>query len=262
MAEASLAVTFKPAGTSFKALGVDGEKLAAEAVVEPGDKEIVSVGAPLAGMAVEIRDDDGVVLPPGRVGHIFVSGPSIMPGYFGRPELTDQALHDGWLHTGDRGFIHGGELYVCGRQKDIVIVRGANHAPEEFEAALDGLPGVRTGCAVAVGFVPPGEEDEALAMLVETAPDAAATLAQDVAARVQQHTGILPAHVELLAPGTLPRTSSGKLRRREALAQWQTGQLSPPKKVTAARLLVQAANGELLQARAALARRKNNRFVG
>ena len=73
----------------------------------------------------------------------------------------------------------------------------------------------------------------------------------------------LPAHVELLTPGTLPRTSSDKLRRREALTQWQTGQLTAPKKVTAARLLVQAANGELLHARAALARRnKNNRFVG
>jgi acyl-CoA synthetase (AMP-forming)/AMP-acid ligase II len=237
--------------------------LASDGIVEPGGKEIVSVGRPLAGMAVEIRDDHGVALRPGRVGHIFVSGPSIMAGYFGRPDLTDQALHGGWLHTGDRGFIHDGELYVCGRQKDIVIVRGANHAPEEFETALDGLPGVRTGCAVAVGFVPPGDEDEALAMLVETTPDATASLAQDVASRVQQHTGILPAHVELLAPGTLPRTSSGKLRRREALTQWQTGQLTPPKKVTAARLLVQAANGELLQARAALARRsKNNRFVG
>jgi len=263
MAEASLAVTFKTVGTSFTTLGVDGDKLAWEGVVEPGGKEIVSAGPPLPGMGVEIRDDHGIALPPGRVGHIFVSGPSIMAGYFGRPDLTDQALRDGWLHTGDRGFIHDGELYVCGRQKDIVIVRGANHAPEEFEAALDGLPGVRIGCAVAVGFVPPGDDDEALAMLVETTSDATPGLAQDIASRVQQHTGILPAQVELLAPGTLPRTSSGKLRRREALTQWLTGQLAPPKKVTAARLLAKAANGELLHARAALARRsKNSRTVG
>ena len=263
MAEASLAVTFKALGTSFKTLGVDGDKLASQGIVEPGGKEIVSAGPPLTGMGVEIRDDHGAALPPGLVGHIFVSGPSIMAGYFGRPELTDQALHDGWLHTGDRGFIHGGELYVCGRQKDIVIVRGANHAPEEFEAALEGLPGVRTGCAVAVGFVPAGDEDEALAVLVETTSDATPGLAQEVASRVQQHTGILPARVELLAPGTLPRTSSGKLRRREALNQWLTGKLAPPKKVTAARLLVQAANGELLQARAALARRtRNSQSVG
>jgi acyl-CoA synthetase (AMP-forming)/AMP-acid ligase II len=263
MAEASLAVTFKPLGTSFKTLGVDGDTLASKGIVEPGCKEVVSVGPPLAGMGVEIRDDHGATLPPGQVGHIFVSGPSIMAGYFGRPDLTDQALHDAWLHTGDRGFIHDGELYVCGRHKDIVIVRGANHAPEEFEATLEGLPGVRTGCAVAVGFMPPGDDDEALAMLVETTSDATPVLAQEVASRVQQHTGILPAHVELLAPGTLPRTSSGKLRRREALNQWLTGQLAPPKKVTAARILAQAANGELLHARAALARRSSNsRTVG
>ncbi len=263
MAEASLAVTFKALGTSFKTLGVDGDKLASQGIVEPGGKEIVSAGPPLTGMGVEIRDDYGAALSPGLVGPIFVSGPSIMAGYFGRPELTDQALHDGWLHTGDRGFIHDGELYVCGRQKDIVIVRGANHAPEEFEAALEGLPGVRTGCAVAVGFVPPGDEDEALAILVEATSDATPALAQDVASRVQQHTGILPVHVELLTPGTLPRTSSGKLRRRESLNQWLTGKLSPPKKVTATRLLVHAANGELLHARAALARRtKNSQSVG
>ena len=172
MAEASLAVTFKPAGTSFRTLGVDAEKLALDGVVEPGTKELVSVGRPLAGVEVEIRDAAGVSLSPGRVGHIFVRGSSVMAGYFDRTDLTDQAIHDGWLDTGDLGFTEGGELFVCGRHKDIIVVRGANHPPEEFEAALESLPGVRTGCAVAVGFVPPGEDDEALAMLVETTTDA------------------------------------------------------------------------------------------
>ena len=168
MAEASLGVTFKPAGTSFRTLGVDAEKLALDGVVAPGTKELVSVGRPLAGVEVEIRDAAGVSLPPGRVGHIFVRGASVMAGYFGRTDLTDQAIHDGWLDSGDLGFTQDGELFVCGRHKDIIVVRGANHAPEEFEAALESLPGVRTGCAVAVGFVPDGEDDEALAMLVET----------------------------------------------------------------------------------------------
>jgi fatty-acyl-CoA synthase len=255
MAEASLGVTFKPAGTSFRTLGVDADRLASEGVVAPGSKELVSVGRPLAGVEVEIRDAAGVGLPPGRVGHVFVRGPSVMVGYFGRTDLTDQALHDGWLDTGDLGFTLDGELYLCGRHKDIVVVRGANHAPEEFEAALDGLPGVRTGCAVAVGFVPAAEDDEALAMLVETTMDAPSTLADEVASRVQERTRIRPAHVALLAPGTLPRTSSGKLRRREARTQWLSGTLSPPKKVSAARLLIEAAHGELRHARAMLARR-------
>jgi fatty-acyl-CoA synthase len=255
MSEASLGLTFKPPGHSYRVLGVDAAKLALEGVVEPGSKELVSVGRPLAGVEVEIRDDDGVPLPPGRAGHVVVRGPSIMAGYLGRTDLTEQVLHDGWLESGDLGFVHDDELFLCGRHKEIVIVRGANHAPEDFEEALDGLPGVRPGCAVAVGFVPAGEDDEALAMLVETTSDASSTLAQEVASRVQERTRIRPAQVELLAPGTLPRTSSGKLRRREARAQWLAGTLSPPKNVSAIRLLVEAANGELFHARASFARR-------
>ena len=255
MAEASLAVTIKPVGTSFRALSVDAEKLALEGVVAPGTKELVSVGRPLAGVEVEIRDAAGVSLPPGRIGHIFVRGPSVMAGYFGRTDLTDQAIHDGWLDSGDLGFTADGELFVCGRHKDIIVVRGANHAPEEFEAALDSLPGVRTGCAVAVGFLPADSDDEALAMLVETTSEARSTLADEVAARVQERTRITPAHVELLAPGTLPRTSSGKLRRREARNQWLAGTLSPPNKVSAARLLAAAAHGQLSHVRARFARR-------
>ena len=258
MAEASLGVTFKPAGTSFRTLGVDAEKLALDGVVEPGAKELVSVGRPLAGVEVEIRDAAGVSLSPGRVGHIFVRGSSVMAGYFARTDLTDQAIHDGWLDTGDLGFIQDGELFVSGRHKDIIVVRGANHPPEEFEAALESLPGVRIGCAVAVGFVPPGEDDEALAMLVETTADAPSSLANEVASRVQERTRIRPAHVELLAPGTLPRTSSGKLRRREARTQWLAGTLLPPKNVSAARLLAAAAHGELSHARARFARRAVN----
>jgi acyl-CoA synthetase (AMP-forming)/AMP-acid ligase II len=254
MAEASLAVTFKPAGTSFSTLGVDAAKLASKGVVKPGAKELVSVGRPLAGVDVEIRDDGGRRLRPGRVGHVFVRGPSIMAGYFGRADLTDQVLHGGWLDSGDLGFVHDGELFLCGRHKDIVVVRGANHAPQDFEAALDELAGVRTGCAVAVGFVPPGEDDEALAMLVETTSEALPTLAEDVALRVQERTGIQPAHVELLAPGTLPRTSSGKLRRREARTQWLEGTLSPPEKVSFTKLALQAAGGELSHARATFSR--------
>lgn len=255
MAEASLAITFKPSNTLFGTLGVDPDTLAVDGVAVAGTKELVSVGRPLAGVEVEVRDDRGLPLPTDRVGHIVVRGPSIMAGYFGRPDLTDRTVRDGWLDSGDLGFVHNGELYVCGRAKDVIVVRGANHAAEDFEDALDGLRGVRSGCAVAVGFVPDGQDDEALAMLVETASDCPPTLATEIASRVEQRTGILPAQVVLLAAGTLPRTSSGKLRRRDALTQWLTGRLSPPKKVSAARLALEAANGELHHARAAFARR-------
>jgi fatty-acyl-CoA synthase len=217
------------------------------------------VGRPVAGVEVEIRDDELLPAPPDRVGRVFVRGPSVMAGYFGRSDLTDQVLHDGWLDTGDLGFVHDGELFMCGRSKDIVIIRGANHAPQDFEAALEGLPGVRTGCAVAVGFVPAGEEEEALAMLVETTPDAPPSLASDVASRVWERTTILPAHVELLAPGTLPRTSSGKMRRREAREQWLAGSLSAPKKVSVMRLMLHSAKGQLSHALATQSRLTANK---
>jgi acyl-CoA synthetase (AMP-forming)/AMP-acid ligase II len=214
LAEASLAVTFKPAGSLFRVFELD-------------NKELVSTGRPLAGVEVEIRGDDSRPLPENLVGHIFVRGPSVMAGYFGRADLTGQVLYDGWLDCGDLGFVHGGELFVCGRSKETVIIRGANHAPQDFEAALDGLAGVRTGCVVAVGYLPVDADDEALAILVETTADAPDGLADDVAGRVLQRTGIAVGHVELLAPGTLPRTSSGKLRRLEARTQWLAGTLSP-----------------------------------
>ncbi len=214
LAEASLAVTFAPAAGEPGIAEIDG-------------KELVSTGRPLAGVDVQIRGDDSRPLPDDAVGHIVVRGPSVMAGYFGRADLTAEVLHDGWLDCGDLGFIRDGELFVCGRSKETVIIRGANHAPQDFEAAVDGLPGVRTGCAVAVGYLPDGADDEALALLVETTPDAPPDLAGDVAARVLQRTGIAVGHVEILAPGTLPRTSSGKLRRLEARTQWLAGTLSP-----------------------------------
>lgn len=216
LAEASLAVTFKPAGTAPVVIGSS----------QPGAQELVSTGRPLAGVEVEIRDDDGSLLPEDRVGRIVVRGPSVMAGYYGRPDLTDQVLRDGWLDCGDLGFLRDGQLFVCGRSKETIVIRGANHAPQDFEAALDAVPGVRTGCAVAVGYLPAEVGEEALALLVETTPDAPATLAQDVAAQVLARTGIVAQHVELLAPGTLPRTSSGKLRRLDARTQWLAGTLT------------------------------------
>lgn len=256
MAEASLALTFKRVHQPAGVLGVDAETLAAEGVFAPGSKELVSVGTPVAGVEIDVRSDDGVPLPPGQVGRIWVKGPNIMAGYFGRTDLTDQAIHEGRLDTGDLGFEHDGELFVCGRHKDLVIVRGANHAPQDFELALDGMAGVRTGCVIAVGFVPDGEDDEALAMLVETDQGAPPTLANDIAAQVERITRIQPVHVELLEPGTLPRTSSGKMRRREARTQWLAGTLEPPEKVSALRLLAKAASGEISHTRASFARQR------
>ena len=238
LSEASLAVTFARPGAPLRSRVHEG-------------REVVSVGVPVPGAAVEIRDAEGTVCPAGAVGRIHVRGPSVMHGYFGRPDATAEALRHGWLDTGDLGFVEDGELFVSGRAKDVIVLRGANHAPQVFEEALDGVEGVRAGCAIAVGFVPDDGDGEELALLVETSGDAAG-VEDRVRAAVLAASGVRPHTVLLLAPGTLPRTSSGKLRRAEARRQWLAGELAPPSEVTPLRIAGAVVRSQLAFARARL----------
>jgi acyl-CoA synthetase (AMP-forming)/AMP-acid ligase II len=248
LSEAALAVTFGAGGRAPSGLGVDALGLARDGRVGPGDREVASVGLPIPGFEVEVRGDDGALLEEDRLGRIWVRGPSLLRELLGDPEGTARLLVGGWLDTGDLGFVHGGELHVHGRAKDVVIIRGANHAPDEFEAALAGIEGLRPGCAVAVGAALPGVEGEALLILAEV-PGAGggddARLAASVAGAVLARTGIAPAAVRLLAAGTLPRTSSGKLRRQEALRRFQAGTLAPPDSSGPIQLAAWAARSQL-----------------
>jgi acyl-CoA synthetase (AMP-forming)/AMP-acid ligase II len=252
MSEASLAVTFPPAGRGPRALGVDSRVLATERRVVDGSREVVSVGRPVPGFEVCVRDELGHTLEERRVGRVFVRGPSVMAGYFGHPEATASALDAaGWLDTGDMGFEADGELFLTGRAKDLVIIRGANHAPQEFEECLEGVEGLRTGCSVALGFTPEGEQDEALLILAEHAPgERGEGLEERVREAVLAGTGVRPHTVAVLEPGTLPRTSSGKLRRSEALRRYLAGELTAPRKVGTVGLVVEMARSALAFVRA------------
>jgi len=249
LAEAALCVTFSPPRAPLRSVALDPVELARAGRVRPGGRVLASVGMPMPGVSVEIRDESGTVVGEGVVGRIFAHGPSVMDEYLGQPEATRAVLDGGWLDTGDLGFVQDGELVVCGRAKDVVVLRGANHAPQEFEDALDGVPGVRLGCAVALGFVPPGGDGEELLLLAETTAEAGSDLADRIRAAVAERTGMRPHTVQLLSPGTLPRTSSGKLRRSEALRRWTTGTLHPPARMTAVRMVC-----EMLRSAIALVR--------
>jgi len=249
LAEAALCVTFSPPRAPLRSVALDPVELARAGRVRPGGRVLASVGMPMPGVSVEIRDESGTVVGEGVVGRIFAHGPSVMDEYLGQPEATRAVLDGGWLDTGDLGFVQDGELVVCGRAKDVVVLRGANHAPQEFEDALDGVPGVRLGCAVALGFVPPGGDGEELLLLAETTAEAGSDLADRIRAAGAERTGMRPHTVQLLSPGTLPRTSSGKLRRSEALRRWTTGTLHPPARMTAVRMV-----GEMLRSAIALVR--------
>jgi fatty-acyl-CoA synthase len=242
LSEAALAVTFSDLGRPFHSVRVDREGLSRQGVALEVDdgREIVSVGRPVPGFQLEIRDEDGHVLPPGRVGRVWAQGPSLMDGYLNAPEATAHALQNGWLDTGDLGFLREGELYLTGRAKDVVILRGRNHAPDEIERVLEGLPGVRAGCVVAASWLPEEAEGERLALLVESSrhatPEQIESLPEACRKAVLGATGLDVDEVVILEPGTLPRTSSGKLRRQESLRLWLAGELAPPDPVTALRL--------------------------
>ena len=232
LSEAALAVTFAPLDAPFRTLRVDGPSLASGRAVpvDEGGVELVSLGPPLSGFDIQVRDRDGTVLEERLVGHIHAAGPSVMQGYLDR---TEQPIVDGWLDTGDLGFIDQGELVVTGRAKDIIVLRGKNHAPQDIERAVDPVEGVRTGCTVAVGDV--GERGERLLVFVE-ARTPRTSLADDCMRAIQSATGLRADLVLVLEPGTLPRTSSGKLRRSESLRRFHSGELVPPKAVTVVRL--------------------------
>jgi len=232
LAEATLAVTVSPPGRGARFAGVDAARLAAEGLVREGPHRVASVGVPVAGCEVEVRGPDGRALPEGEQGVIHVRGQALMTGYVGLPRETAAALAGGWLDTGDLGFVAAGELHVSGRSKDVVIVRGACRQPREFEECLAGIDGVHPAAAAAVGFLPEGAEGERLLVLAERAEGPGQGggedgLAERVARAVLERTGGRP-QVVLLPPGALPRTASGKIRRREALRRLVAGGLGPP----------------------------------
>ena len=216
LAETTVAVSFKPLDAPWRAATVSRRGLAAEArardPLEPGDAQrVVSCGRGLEPTELELRDEAGRALEEDRVGRVWVRGPQCCAGYWGEPGPApfDAA---GWLDTGDLGFLRGGELHLVGRAKEVIILRGENHAPSEVEWAAEQCPGVRR--AAAFGLESEREATEVLALLAEVERGAdAAAVAAEVKRRLLEETGLLVAELELIPAGQLPLTTSGKLQR-------------------------------------------------
>ena len=263
LSEAALAVTISDLDRPFRSRRFDRRRLVEEgrAAEAPGGRELVSLGRPVPGMELEVRDPGGGDLGEGRVGRVWVRGPSLMQGYFGQPRATATALVAGWLDTGDLGFLDRGELYLTGRAKDLLILRGRNHAPEEVEHAVAPLSDVRPGCVVAASFLPEGGSGEALLLFVEarrrSSPAARAALPELCRRAVLLATGLAVDEVVVLEPGTLPRTSSGKYRRQETLRRHLARELSPPDRVSPLRLA-----GAIVRSRRAYARLRRQQGGG
>jgi len=229
LAEATLAVTFTPylrglATDSVNLNSLSEHRLAKS--VEPGDSHsvrIVSCGVPMPGLSVRVANGEGKSLPERFVGEIQVNGASITDGYIGDESATQASrTPDNWLRTGDLGYMVDGELHVCGRSKDVIIIRGKNFHAHDLESIASEIPGVRTGNIVAFSAV--RESGEAL-ILVAEARDEDPKLASAIRGHVSESIGVSPDEVVIVPPGTLPKTSSGKLKRLETRRLFESGNL-------------------------------------
>ncbi len=235
LAEATLAVTIMPPGEGIKLEMVEETRLSGMSDMSEGNDDgqvrmraIVNCGKPAKDMTVEIREESGKVLPEKAIGKIWCSGPSIMHSYFRDPESTDACLVDGWLDTGDMGYMSGGYLFVVGRAKDMIIINGKNHWPQDIEWAVEQLPGFKAGDIAAFAVTTPGgEETPAVLVQCRTSDDAERLrLREEIREKVRNITG-MNCVIELVPPRTLPRTSSGKLSRAKARNLYLSGEIQP-----------------------------------
>jgi fatty-acyl-CoA synthase len=229
MAEATLAITFHDHDRPMVTDRVYASTLSVgkAVVAKPNSPlrtvELVGCGYPFPEHELRIVDESGRTLPERCVGEIITRGPSITKGYFGQPEATAQAYRDGWLYTGDLGYVADGQLYICGRSKDLIIIHGVNYYPQDIEWAVAEVPGVQRGAVVAFSVMRDGEET--LILCAEgKAPDAE-QLKRDIAWKVVESTGLKPGYVAVVQVGSLPKTSSGKVQRRKTKAQFENGEL-------------------------------------
>lgn len=226
MAECTLGVSFSPLWTGFTTHHIDSDHLSDHhraVLLDETDtagrgRHFVNCGVPLPGFEVEIRDGDETVLDDWHSGVIFLRGPSVMSGYYNLPEESSHALdEDGWLNTGDIGYMVDGVLTITGRKKDLIIIHGRNIWPQDLEHIAEAEPEVRSGDAVAFS-VPDHEGEEVCVLLVqsrETDTRKRHNLVRRLSALMRLEMS-LDCYVELVPPRSLPKTSSGKLSRAKA----------------------------------------------
>jgi acyl-CoA synthetase (AMP-forming)/AMP-acid ligase II len=232
LAEHTLAVTVAPNRLNVDV--VDSGRLVRESravsvVGAPAEPTvcIVGCGQPFPGHAVEIVDEDGRQLPERHVGRIVARGPSTMMEYFEDPAATAETLPGEWLHTGDLGYVADGQLFVCGRTKDLIIRHGRKYHPPDLESAIASVDGLRPSAVVVFGINRLEEPDEVVAVL-EARASQADDIIDHVRRRVRETAGLELDSIVVTPPGTIPRTTSGKVRRSETRARFQAGTLIPP----------------------------------
>ncbi len=232
MAEATLGVTFPEVGEGMTVDTVDRHALEHDRVAVPAadrdaGRRLAFLGRPLPGFELRVVDPRSRQARGEReVGELELRGPSVTPGYYRNPEATAATFHDGWLRTGDLAYVVDGRLVVCGRLKDVIIVGGRNVFPEDVERAAAAVDGVRAGNVIAFGS-DRRRGREAIVVVAETKSDDVHLVHDTVIDLVCDAVGVPPVDVVLVRPGTLPKTSSGKLQRSLCRDRYHDDELEP-----------------------------------
>lgn len=233
MAEVAIAGTFPTPMAGLRTDVVDTRVLETEhyaASVDPsalGARRLAKLGRPVPGLEIRIVDpENGRSRGEREVGELEIRGTSVTPGYYNHPEATAEAFRDGWLRTGDLAYLVDGELVMCGRIKDMIIVAGRNVYPQDVEAAVAEIEGVRAGNVIAFG-VDGRRGHEALVVVAETKADDTGPVRERVAEKVRDAVGLAAREVVLVATGSLPKTSSGKLQRSLCRSRYLEESLQP-----------------------------------
>ncbi|MFF9909200.1 amino acid adenylation domain-containing protein [Streptomyces sp. NPDC013457] len=231
LAEATLAVTFPPTGEVARPLVLDRAALSRGRAVDsspgPDAVELMDVGFPVPGCAVRIAGDDGEAVEDRHVGHVEVRGPQVARGYHRAPEATAGAFADGWLRTGDLGFLREGRLCVTGRSKDVVFVDGRTFHAADLEEVAAGTPGLGRCPVAVVGSTDPADGGERVIVFLSPAPPLAAVsraLLREVGARVREALGHDDVRVLAMPVRGIPRTTSGKVRRGVLRERFEAGE--------------------------------------
>jgi thioester reductase-like protein len=239
LAENTLAVTLSGrniVSVNKRALALGKARMTTEVSEIDQATQIVSCGIPLPGMDLKIVDPEGhFPLGEGRIGEIWVAGVGKCLGYWNNPELTlkqfrarlvdDTPYEDGYMRTGDLGFMHGGELYVCGRIKDMIILRGQNYYPHDIENVVEKSSSlIRHNCVAA--FQIHESSEPALAIVAEVKNPRSLPEARKIAAAVRSYLNVEAAVISLIAPRAIPRTSSGKIMRHKTKQMWLNGEFT------------------------------------
>jgi fatty-acyl-CoA synthase len=219
MAEVAIAGTFPEPMSGMRIDTVDRHSLESERYAasvpadSPGAKSFALLGRPVPGLEIRICDPEtGSVMGERAVGELEIRGSSVTPGYYKHPDATAAAFRDDWLRTGDLAYCVNGELVLCGRIKDVIIVGGRNVFPEDVERAAEAVDGVRAGNVIAFG-IESHKGREGVVVVAETKADDPSSVRTAVAERIRMSVGVPPREVVLVTPGSLPKTSSGKLQR-------------------------------------------------